>query len=124
MKKILILFSVVLISCGSKEAKKEVIVPVKKEEMVEKKEILKETPKPSLVFTVQIGATKKSSVVYSSVKNVIISKESGMFKYRFGAFNSYQEAKKYRKSILSKYPDAFVQALKNSEAINIVEAIK
>ena len=126
MKKFLVLLSVVFIlsSCGNKESKKEVVVPEKKEEVVVVKEEIKEAPKTSLIFTVQIGANKRSSAVYSSIKDVIISKEKGMFKYRIGAFNSYKEAKKYRREILSKYPGSFIQALRNSEPISIANALK
>ena len=126
MKKFLVLLSVVsiLISCGNKEAKKEVVVPVKKEEVVENKEVIKETPKPSLIFTVQIGATKKASAIFSSISEVNVSQEKGMFKYRLGAFSTYMEAKNFRRKILSKYPGSFVQALKDNEPISVQEAIK
>ena len=126
MKKFLILFSVVsiLISCGSKEAKKEVVVPVKKEGNVEKKEVVKEAPKLTLVFTVQIGANKIESKIFSAVKGVSVCKEEGLYKYRLGAFKTYKEAKTYRMKILHKFPGAFVQALKGTESITIQAAIK
>ena len=126
MKKFLVLLSVVFIlsSCGNKESKKEVVVPEKKEEVVVVKEEIKEAPKTSLIFTVQIGANKRSSAFYSSIKDVIISKEKGMFKYRLGTFKTYKEAKSNRIKILSKYPGAFVQALYDSKPIAIENAIK
>ena len=119
----------VFISCGDKTPKKiKVDSPIKNyetpkgvytEEMVEK-----EAPKPTLVFTVQIGANKKESAVFSSIDNVQVSQENGMFKYRLGSFKTYQEAKSFRKTIVHKFPGAFVQAVKNKQAISIQEAIK
>ena len=125
MKKILVLlcFALILISCGSKESKKE-IIPEKKVESITVPEVKKEAPKPTLVFTVQIGANKKESPVYSSIDNVQVSQENGMFKYRLGSFKTCQEAKSFRKTIVHKFPGAFVQAVKNKQAISIQEAIK
>ena len=126
MKNLLLLlsFMLVLISCGDKEVKKEIVVPAKKVEEVKKPIVKKEEVKPELVFTVQIGANKKKSNTFSSIKNIQVFKENGMFKYRLGAFITYQEAKSYRKQILQKHPGAFVQAVKNKQAISINEAIK
>lgn len=125
MKKILLLLSfiMVLISCGNNEPKKEV-VPEKKTEEVKTPEVKKEAPKPILVFTVQIGAFKNKKTRYSSLEKVTISSENNMYKYRLGSFETYQEAKSFRKTLLNKFPGAFVQAIKNKQAISIQEAIK
>lgn len=126
MKNTLVILSFILvfISCGGKEAKKE-IVPEKKVEEVKTIPIVKkEIPKPILLFTVQIGATKKESKVFSSVKNVRVSKENGMFKYRLGSFKTYKEAKSFRKKVFNKYHGAFVQAIKGNQSISIQKAIK
>ncbi len=126
MKKILGLLSValVLVSCGGNEVKKEKIVPEKKVETMAVPVVKKEIQKQILVFAVQIGATKKRSHVYSSIENVQVSQENGMFKYRLGSFKSYQEATSFRKTIAHKFPGAFVQAVKNKHAITIQEALK
>ncbi len=125
MKKILVLlsFTLVFISCGSEEQKKE-IIPEKKVETVAIPVVKKEAPKPTLVFTIQIGATEKRSSVYSSIENVQVSQENGMYKYRLGAFTTCQEAKSFRKTIVHKFPGAFVQAVKNMQSIAIQEALK
>lgn len=131
MRKILVLlcFTLVFISCGDKTPKKiKVDSPIKNVETpirVHTEEIVEiEDPKPTLVFTVQVGATKKRSSVYASIENIQISQENGMFKYRLGSFNTYQEAKSFRKTIVHKFPGAFVQAVKNKQAVSIQEAIK
>jgi len=125
MRKILVLLGVALMftACGTKEPKKE-IVPEKKVETVSVPKVQKEAPKPTLVFTVQIGATKKRSAVYASIKDVQISQENGMFKYRLGAFKTYKEARLFKKTILNTYSGAFIQAVKDTKAIRIQEAIK
>jgi cell division protein FtsN len=125
MKKILLLlsFTLVFISCGSKEPKKE-IIPEKKTEEVKTPEVKKERLKPILFFTVQIGAFKNKKARFSSLENVTISSENNMYKYRLGSFETYQEAKSFRKTLLNKFPGAFVQAVKNKQAISIQEAIK
>lgn len=126
MRNLLLLlgFVVMLTSCGSKEPKKEIIVPKKKIEKLPSPVIKKEVPKSTLLFTIQIGANKKESKTFSSVSNVKVSKEKGLFKYRLGAFKTYKEAKLYRAKIIHKYPGAFVQAMKGTEPITIQKAIK
>ena len=80
--------------------------------------------KPVLIFTVQIGAFKKQNSKFSSLQNVQVSSENSMYKYRLGAFETYKEAKSYRRKLLNKFPGAFVQAVKNNKPITIQEAIK
>lgn len=79
---------------------------------------------PSLVFTVQIGAYKMSNPDLTSVKNIQIQEENNLYKYRLGTFKSYQEARRYRRQLLPKYEDAFVQALRNGKAVSIEQALK
>jgi len=125
MRKLLVFLSLSLfiISCGGKELKKE-IVPEKKVEEVKTPIVKKEEPKPTMVFTVQIRASKKKLKKYSSVENVLIFNEEGMYKYRLGSFKTYKEARSYRENLLQEFPGAFVQALKNNQPISIQEAIK
>jgi hypothetical protein len=125
MRKLFVLlsFTLILTSCGDKEPKKE-IVPEKKVEEVKTPIVKKETAKPILVFTVQIRASKNKLKKYSSVDNVQIFNENNMYKYRLGSFKTYQEAKSYRRTLLQKFPGAFVQAVKNNQPISIQEALK
>ena len=114
---------IVLISCGEKEVKK-VIVPEKKEETITTPVLKEVNLKPVLIFTVQIGAFKKRNLKFASIKNVQVSSENNMYKYRLGAFKTYKEAKIYQKKMQANYPGAFVQAVKDDNPINIQEAIK
>jgi len=125
MKKVLLFLSVslILFSCGDKKVKKE-IVPEKKIEKVVIPEVKKETPKPILIFTVQIGAFKKQNSKFSSIENVNISTENNIYKYRLGTFSTYKEARNSRRKLLDIYPGAFVQAVKNGRGIKIKEALK
>ena len=125
MKKffVFLCLSLFIISCGGKEPKKE-IIPEKKVEEVKTPIVKKEVRKSTLIFTVQIRASKKKLKKYSSVENVVIFNEEGMYKYRLGSFKTYKEARLFRKKLLLNYPGAFVQAVKNSQSISIQEAIK
>lgn len=116
-------FIMLLISCGSKEVKKEAL-PEKKVEKITVPVVKEEAPKPTLVFTVQIGAFKKQNSRFSSIQDVQVSSENNMYKYRLGTFETYKEAKFYKRTLLSKYPGSFVQAVKNNKPITIQEAIK
>lgn len=125
MKNILFLlsFMLILISCGGKEAKKE-IIQEKKTEEIATPIVEKEVTEPVLVFTVQIGAFKKESTKFSSLENVHVFSENNLYKYRLGSFKTYQEAKSYRKKVLRNFPGAFVQAVKSKQPISIQEALK
>jgi cell division protein FtsN len=125
MRNVLLLlsFTLVLISCGDKGAKKE-IIPENNTEEITIPVVEKEEPKPALVFTVQIGAFKKEGTRFSSLENVQIFSENNMYKYRLGSFDTYQEARSLRKTMLRKFSDAFVQAVKNNQPISIQEALK
>lgn len=114
---------IVLISCGEKEVKK-VIVTEKKVETITTPVLKEVNLKPVLIFTVQIGAFKKRNLKFASIKNVQVSSENNMYKYRLGAFKTYKEAKIYLKKMRANYPGAFVQAVKDDNPINIQEAIK
>ncbi len=120
----LLIFALILASCGEKKATKKEVVPVQKVEEVTKTEEVKEVPKPVVVFTVQIGATKRKSKLFSSVKDVQVFNENGMFKYRVGAFTSYKEAKAYKKQLQQKYSGVFIQAIKDNKPISIAAALK
>lgn len=133
MKKYIILsiFSLMLICCGKKEVKKETInekapfgVKSHKEEAnKEEKELIpEETSK--IIFTVQIAALKSQNLKLNDIEGIQVYEEENLIKYRLGQFNTYKEARVFRKSIYKNYKDAFVQALKNEEPINIREALK
>jgi hypothetical protein len=121
---VLVSLFLVFISCGDKTPKeKEVVLPVKKVETTVKvvDEEMKTQP---LTFKVQIGAFTVANKKFEMINDVAIVNENGLFKYRLGSFESYKEARSFRRSLLAKYPGAFVQAEKNDTSIQIKEALK
>lgn len=80
------------------------------------------------VFKVQILASsskislKKAN--FKGLENVDSYEEGGMVKYTYGASTDYNEIYRLRKSILDKYPQAFIIAFKNGEKMNVNKAIQ
>lgn len=120
MKNILLLIVGVLMmtSCGVKKTTKVETEVVEVEEVVEEKKV------PVLTYEVQIGAYDVENATLKAVENVKAIFEENLYKYRLGSFTNYRKARKYRKSLLVKYPDAFVQALLDGKPISIDEALK
>lgn len=104
-------------------SKDTIVTPVKVEkenqDVVEEEEI-----QPSIIFTVQVAALHKPNSDYKGLKNADVYKEGNFIKYRIGHFETYKEAKSYRKKILESYPGAFVQALENDKPIHISKALQ
>jgi hypothetical protein len=121
MKKylILIVFKLIIFACSKKEVKDEqpIVIEEIKENVSEVEEV------PELIFTVQIAALKKENSKFNNIDSVQVFQEEGLVKYRLGKILTYKEAREYRASLLNKYSDAFVQALKNEKPINIKEAL-
>jgi|KNS12NT20metaT_FD_contig_21_2256225_length_486_multi_4_in_0_out_0_1 N-acetylmuramoyl-L-alanine amidase len=125
MKKLTILmfFAVFLYSCDKKETPKNV-EPVIQKTAPEIEEIPQtKTETPKLIFTVQIAALKTQNDDLKNLESVRIYKENGFTKYCLGSFDTYKEAKQYNNQIQYKYKGAFVQAFKNNEPIEILEAL-
>lgn len=114
------------ISCDKKEEKKkEEVTTEQVQDTTQTKPVKKEVKKePELVFTVQVGAFKRTNATLNKLSDVKVFEENGLNKYRVKTFESYSAAKNYRSSILKTYPDAFIQALKNGKPIPIKEALK
>lgn len=111
------------ISCDDKKSKPDTFIEEKTEE-VKAPVVLETVEEPLLAFTVQIGANRNESAVFSAVEGVQVFKENGMFKYRLGAFDSYKKARAFRRNSLHRFPDAFIQAMLGKESISIQEALK
>jgi N-acetylmuramoyl-L-alanine amidase len=79
------------------------------------------------VFKVQIlvGSTKLKAgdSRFKGMTGVDFYKEGGMYKYTVGSSTNYQEIYQLRKSILNKFPQAFIIAFRDNEKMDVNEAI-
>ena len=80
------------------------------------------------VFKVQITTSdRKLSSGNSRLKGVDDADsyfENGLYKYTVGSSTNYNEIYQLRKTLLGKFPDAFIIAFKNGEKMNVQEAIR
>lgn len=84
--------------------------------------------KDAPVFKVQILASSrvlrtgdshlKGETEYDSYQ------ENGMVKYTMGASTNYNEIYRLRKSLLEKFPEAFIIAFKNGQKYDVGQAIR
>lgn len=79
------------------------------------------------IFKVQIlaSSTKLNAAdrQFKGIGNVGSYQENGLYKYTIGSSPNYNEIYRLRKSILEKFPEAFIIAFKNGQKANVVEAI-
>lgn len=80
------------------------------------------------VFKVQIVASdvqlKKSSPQLKGMDNVQCYQENGMYKYTVGESENPNEILRLRKTLLDKFPQAFVIAFRDGTKMNVNEAIR
>ncbi len=84
-----------------------------------------------LFFSVQISATKRSSLKqsnwfnskYQINSNVEVAYHEGWKKYMIGNFPAYADAKSFSSKTREKIPDAFVVACENGTLISVKEAL-
>jgi N-acetylmuramoyl-L-alanine amidase len=85
-------------------------------------------PSTAPVFKVQILASatplKTGNSQFKGLTDVSSYQEGGMYKYTVGASSDYQEIYQLRKSIVSKFPQAFIIAFRGSEKMDVNEAIR
>ena len=85
-------------------------------------------PSTAPVFKVQILASatplKTGNRQFKGLTDVSSYQEGGMYKYTVGASSDYQEIYQLRKSIVSKFPQAFIIAFRGSEKMDVNEAIR
>ena len=104
--------------------------PVKEKPSEVKKETVSEpaAQQDAPVFKVQIMADTKAVPVSSSrfkgVKNIDSYKEGGYYKYTTGSSTDYNEIYRLRKSLLDKFPGAFIIAFKKGEKMDVTQAIR
>ena len=126
---VLVIF-ILLFSCGKKEVKEEKNENTEPEveQLVPKAEEVIETQYeeviPKINFTVQIAALENQNEMLLSIDGISTYNENGLTKYRLGDFETYQEARAFRRQILGEYKDAFIQALKSDKPITITEALQ
>ncbi len=79
-----------------------------------------------LVFKVQIMAGVKLPKGSRSFKGLDAERyvENGVSKYTVGCSSNYNEIYRLRKSILSKFPEAFIVAFRDGQKVDIREAIR
>ena len=89
------------------------------------KKTLNSTSKP--VFKVQIMASrtklKTTDSRFKGQKDISSYYEGGMYKYTVGSSTNYNKMVKQRKSLLKKFPEAFIIAFRDGERMDINEAI-
>lgn len=80
------------------------------------------------VFKVQILASTKSlaanSIQFKGMTDIDSYKEEPYIKYTIGASEDYNEIYRLRKTLLDKFPEAFIIAFKNSQKMDVNQAIK
>lgn len=80
------------------------------------------------VFKVQILVTgrllKDGDANFKGLDGITYYKENGMYKYTYGESNNYNEVYRLRKSILDKFPQAFIIAFKNGEKMDVNQGIR
>lgn len=80
------------------------------------------------VFKVQIIASgvklKANDPQFKGLTDVDSYQENGMTKYTVGASANYQEIYQLRKTLLVKFPQAFIIAFRGKEKMNVNEAIR
>lgn len=118
---------------GRRETNKTVEKSVKKENITPKeteKEISENNKEADNrpVFKVQIFASSRTlrpgSSQFKGLENTDYYKEGELVKYTYGASADYNEIYRLRKSILDKFPEAFIIAFKNGEKMNVNQAIR
>ena len=80
------------------------------------------------VFKIQIltssAPLKPGDRRLKGLKPVSYYREGGLYKYTYGSSTDYNEVSRLRKSILSKFKDAFIIAFRGNEKMNVQQAIK
>ena len=80
------------------------------------------------VFKVQILSggkkLKTTDAQLKGLKDVDYYQESGQYKYTVGASEDYSEIYQLRKTLLGRFPQAFIIAFKNGQKVDVQAAIQ
>lgn len=106
----------------------EHVTPERKPQQKVKPQPVKNPDADAPVFKVQIMTmSKKLSAgdkAFKGLTNVDFYQDNGAYKYTVGASTNYNEIYRLRKSILDKFPEAFIIAFKNGQRTDVVAAIR
>ncbi len=80
------------------------------------------------IFKVQILASssqlKSSAPQLRGLSDVECYREGGLYKYTVGASANYNEVNKLRKTLVDRFPQAFIVAFKNGQKMDVRQAIQ
>lgn len=80
------------------------------------------------VFKVQITTSDRKlsngSKMLKGLTDVDSYQENGLYKFTVGASTDYNEIYRLRKTVLDKFPDAFIIAFKNGKKMDVQQAIR
>ena len=86
------------------------------------------TPARRPVFKVQIlyssPVVKAGDKPFKGLAPVDCYQEGEWYKYTYGASTDYNEISRLRKSILDRFPEAFIVAFKGGQKMNVGQAIR
>lgn len=86
------------------------------------------TTDTNVIFKVQIVSSTNQlppdNSVFKEFNDVDIIKTDSTFKYLVGSKSTYSEVLEYSKWVKSRYPDAFIIAVRNGEIIPLADALK
>ncbi len=101
--------------------------PAAPKEVAKPKEQAK-TSSDAPVFKVQILASTTQQSLNSEQlqgqQNVDMYQEGGFYKYTVGASTNYQEIYQLRKSLLDKFPEAFIIAFRGNQKMDVRQAVQ
>ena len=83
-----------------------------------------EPPVFKVQFLASSGKLKAGDARFKGLTGVDSYQEGGMYKYTVGASTDYNEIYRKRKSIVDKFPQAFIIAFRNGARMDVNEAIR
>lgn len=100
---------------------KRTVAPVKKQTLASVKS---DAPVFKVQILVSSRVLRKGDAHFKGEENYDSYQESGMVKYTIGASANYNEIYQLRKSLLDKFPEAFIIAFKNGKKYDVNQAIR
>ncbi len=102
-------------------ARKQTVAPVKKQTPASVKS---DAPIFKVQILVSSRVLRKGDAHFKGEENYDSYQESDMVKYTIGASANYNEIYQLRKSLLDKFPEAFIIAFKNGKKYDVNQAIR